>query len=626
MVRGQSEAAEWCLDGDVPEARLAVGSDPRCGWPVRAHGVAPVHFEFFWDGHSLWIADTYGVGHVSVDGRPVADWQQIQGPSQVLFGQAVMMVESAEEQRPDMAAVPEMVARVTVIGGRPGDGIPDEDDDGRTINEPTLLESKPPGPRLPRQGAPLADIDDEGPTRVASGSERAIGGRAGIGSPAVAGSPARGAGASRRQPGQPASAAAGLRPSGSLADVSEQAPTTVAVPSQRAPSGGPPARPGSGAVSAPATAGQRPSAGQNHWGGANQSGRPLVSGGARPAHSPSGEPSVLVDPQLTDGPRDPFASPALPGFAPAGGSQAMGGGRGPNPSGGPPLPGAVPPPGSGHGPAGASPLAPVPTVMRPRLGSEEAPLPDEPLEATRMVDSLNLGPPSGTAPLPPSGAFDLSGAPPSGSFPAAAPGASPVGTPVQQGTSPAQRSGGFAMVPGETDHGQGGGRGRKARKPRKQELPMRTWALIGVTVLAAVGLMFMPDAEDEPARGPAAGQHARGKRPPTKGGAQAQPGGGAGEGPEAVGPTEPAGSEPAAHKPPTQVQAGEQIVEAPDGDDVEAAAEQDADDLRRGAALVVAHRYRDALPIYEGLASRHPERTEIQAMVRVLRLKAEEAP
>ncbi|MDH5491712.1 MAG: hypothetical protein OEY14_07150, partial [Myxococcales bacterium] len=55
LVQGDSGAALWDLSGQVPEARIAVGSGPDSGWQVRAPGVTPRHFELMWDGKTLWL-------------------------------------------------------------------------------------------------------------------------------------------------------------------------------------------------------------------------------------------------------------------------------------------------------------------------------------------------------------------------------------------------------------------------------------------------------------------------------------------------------------------------------------------------------------------------------------------
>src|SRR5687768_2581453 len=93
LTRGNSAGAIWEITSDYPEARLSLGTDPNAGWPITANGVYPVHCELFWDGTSLWVADTLAVGGVFLDGARVTDWVQIRGPAELRFGQAALDFE-----------------------------------------------------------------------------------------------------------------------------------------------------------------------------------------------------------------------------------------------------------------------------------------------------------------------------------------------------------------------------------------------------------------------------------------------------------------------------------------------------------------------------------------------------
>jgi len=95
LAAGHSGAGLWDLSSQVPEARVTVGSGPDAGWNVQAPEVAPVHFELYWDGSSLWVSPAMA-GTLTVDGERVQSWRQLAGRCRVQFGQAAMMVESSQ--------------------------------------------------------------------------------------------------------------------------------------------------------------------------------------------------------------------------------------------------------------------------------------------------------------------------------------------------------------------------------------------------------------------------------------------------------------------------------------------------------------------------------------------------
>ncbi len=95
LAAGQSAAGLWDLSNQVPEARVTVGAGPDAGWNVQAPGVAPVHFELYWDGSSLWVSPPMA-GQLTVDGERVQSWRQLAGRSRVEFGSAAMLVESSQ--------------------------------------------------------------------------------------------------------------------------------------------------------------------------------------------------------------------------------------------------------------------------------------------------------------------------------------------------------------------------------------------------------------------------------------------------------------------------------------------------------------------------------------------------
>jgi len=99
LTRGQSAGGVWEIDQQYPQARLAIGSDPSAGWAVQGPGVRPMHFELYWDGRCLFVADTQRVGGVTLNGMPLGgEWTQVRGRGEVVFGQAAMAIETSEGQ------------------------------------------------------------------------------------------------------------------------------------------------------------------------------------------------------------------------------------------------------------------------------------------------------------------------------------------------------------------------------------------------------------------------------------------------------------------------------------------------------------------------------------------------
>ena len=95
LAQGHSEAGLWDLSSDVPEARITIGSSPTAGWLVSAPEVAPVHFELFWDGSSLWLSPPHE-GELTVDGERVGAWRQLVGRCRLEFGRAAFLVETSQ--------------------------------------------------------------------------------------------------------------------------------------------------------------------------------------------------------------------------------------------------------------------------------------------------------------------------------------------------------------------------------------------------------------------------------------------------------------------------------------------------------------------------------------------------
>lgn len=108
LTRGQSAGGVWEIDQQYPQARLAIGSDPNAGWAVQGPGVRPMHFELYWDGRCLFVADTQRAGGVTLNGVALGpEWMQVRGRGEVVFGQAAMAIETSEGQA---AAMPDPIA------------------------------------------------------------------------------------------------------------------------------------------------------------------------------------------------------------------------------------------------------------------------------------------------------------------------------------------------------------------------------------------------------------------------------------------------------------------------------------------------------------------------------------
>ncbi len=103
----------WDLSSQLPEARVTVGSGSEAGWNVQAPEVMPLHFEFYWDGKSLWVGPPLA-GTLTVDGERVLSWRQLTGRARLEFGRAAMLVESS--QSIEVAAIATAPLAVSVDG------------------------------------------------------------------------------------------------------------------------------------------------------------------------------------------------------------------------------------------------------------------------------------------------------------------------------------------------------------------------------------------------------------------------------------------------------------------------------------------------------------------------------
>ncbi|MFK7989588.1 MAG: FHA domain-containing protein [Sandaracinaceae bacterium] len=115
LQRGRSSGEVWEISAAYPEARLTLGTDRGAGWQIEANGVKPLHCELFWDGASLWLADTHQAGGVFLDGQRISDWTQVLGPAEIRFGQAALDIETSAPPSQQMQSKPELARPVTVI-------------------------------------------------------------------------------------------------------------------------------------------------------------------------------------------------------------------------------------------------------------------------------------------------------------------------------------------------------------------------------------------------------------------------------------------------------------------------------------------------------------------------------
>ena len=162
LIQGASKANQWQIDSKTTRAQLTVGADKACDWPVAADRVAAIHFELFWDGRRLWIADTREAGGVTVDGGRLTTWQPITGRARIEFGGAVMLAECSV---PAVSIPGESIDMdPTQRPGQPGTarGVPTGPDD----DERTTLHVRDPSP-MPAAGKPHAHGDDRVPLHAA---------------------------------------------------------------------------------------------------------------------------------------------------------------------------------------------------------------------------------------------------------------------------------------------------------------------------------------------------------------------------------------------------------------------------------------------------------------------------
>ncbi|MFN7698516.1 MAG: FHA domain-containing protein [Deltaproteobacteria bacterium] len=115
LRRGTSGGSVWQVDANYPQARIVVGSAPTAGWVVTGPGIAQYHVELYWDGNGLYVCDPQGVGDVRLDGRPVHAWVQVQGRGQLVFGQAILELETSVAEATALVSDPGAAPRISLV-------------------------------------------------------------------------------------------------------------------------------------------------------------------------------------------------------------------------------------------------------------------------------------------------------------------------------------------------------------------------------------------------------------------------------------------------------------------------------------------------------------------------------
>jgi len=278
--------------------------------------------------------------------------------------------------------------------------------------------------------------------------------------------------------------------------------------------------------------------------------------------------------------------------------------------------------------------------LRPRLGGAVSTASTDASphrgETTRMVPMPFGTPGAQSAPKPPS--LGKPTAPPRAEPPAPVvarppapppPNLPPASAPTPSGELAFQHPGGFVDPPppaAPVEAGAGGVLGKvwdkvkpeEAKTEGKQSLPMRTWILLGVTVLAVAGLLLWEDPEVEVAAAP-----------PTPA-AQATPT----PDPETDPPPTPTTDEPPVADPPAiatadppQVPTGAPSSEPDVGSETDGSDGEDGPSLQRRAAdAYIAGEYAAALEAYQGLLERSPADLSYGTMVRILERRIAEQP
>jgi hypothetical protein len=193
LRRGASSGSIWQVDANYPQARVVVGSAPNAGWVVTGPGIALFHVELYWDGNTLYVADPQGVGDVRLNGAPVREWVQVQGRGQLVFGHAIMDLETSVSEPTSMVRNPDAAPRISapLIGEATRVASSTDLEDERTrvasspLDEPlprppgppaapshaSVRPPPPPGPPAPLPATP-ASVRPPGPERPRLGGQQ----------------------------------------------------------------------------------------------------------------------------------------------------------------------------------------------------------------------------------------------------------------------------------------------------------------------------------------------------------------------------------------------------------------------------------------------------------------------
>ncbi len=185
VTAGRSPVSAWTFGAATRDVRIRIGSSQDATWRFLDPNVAPIHFEMFWDGGTLWVTAPYGP-EVRVDGHFVRDWMPLQGRFRIEFGSAAIEGMAPESDATDheraLGAFREVDAAPPVNRHSAPQGfqaasagaIPDPTRD-ELPGEPTVyLRDRPRGPGTPPDGwedeptraEPLPDLDEDRPTAL----------------------------------------------------------------------------------------------------------------------------------------------------------------------------------------------------------------------------------------------------------------------------------------------------------------------------------------------------------------------------------------------------------------------------------------------------------------------------
>ncbi len=190
VTSGRSPVSAWTFGAATRDVRIRIGSSQEATWRFLDPDVAPLHFEMFWDGSTLWLAAPYEA-EVRVNGQPIREWTPLQGRFRIEFGGAAVdgLAPEGDTTNHDLsfgawrrteAAPPVHTSDSAPRGFQAASGPPpsDLDTQDELPGEPTVyLQGRQPKPSPkedegwedePTRAAPLPDMEEDRPTAVPS--------------------------------------------------------------------------------------------------------------------------------------------------------------------------------------------------------------------------------------------------------------------------------------------------------------------------------------------------------------------------------------------------------------------------------------------------------------------------